>query len=124
MVVVEEGKPVPSRLSELENAIDRHERILGELRDDADQEYNDRRHFEATVQRIRVHRSDDQSQSAFSQLENERTHQALRDDLATARREVESLRTQVESLTRDHKNLLGVTGHPLACTDDSTSYLY
>ena len=108
VVVVEEGKPVPSRLSELELAIDRHERILGELRDDADQDYNDRRHLEATVQRIRVHRSDDQSQYAFSQLENERTHQALRDELATARREVETLRSQVENLTRDHKNLLGV----------------
>ena len=36
VVVVEDGKPVPSRLSELEHAIDQHERILGELRDDAD----------------------------------------------------------------------------------------
>ncbi|CAI5743612.1 unnamed protein product [Peronospora destructor] len=106
--VVEEGKLALARLPELESEVAQHDRVLHEFGDELDHERGVRRSLEKTVQRFRINRSDDRSESAISQLENERGRQALRDELLSARREILSLQTQLGNLVRDHKNLLGI----------------
>ena len=69
----------------------------------------------STVQRHRADQSDDRSTVAISQLENEREHRALRDELQSILREMESTRGEVVALqdqntklVRGNKNLLEI----------------
>ena len=79
-----------------------------EMRDDIDHERDARRECEAKLKRLCVYQSDKRSEYAFSQLENEQRSQALRDDMSSGRREIASLHRQLETLVRDHKNLLAI----------------
>ena len=47
-------------------------------------------------------------QFAFSLVENDREHRALRDELRLARRDIAMLQDQHQILVRDQKNLLGI----------------
>ena len=106
--MVEEGRLGPTRLSGLESEVAQHDRDLRDLSDRLDHERDVRRSFEQKVLRLRIDRSDDRSEYVHSLLESERGRHALRDELSSARREIESLQTQLGSLVRDHKNLLGI----------------
>ena len=106
--VVEEGRLGPTRLSGLESEVAQHDRDLRDLSDRLDHERDVRRSLEQKVLRLRIDRSDDRSEYVHSLLESERGRHALRDELSSARREIESLPTQLENLVRDHKNRLGI----------------
>ena len=67
--------------------------------------------MEAWVQFIRLYRSDDRSEFAFYQLENEQKRQDFHDEVADIRRQHAALQSQIEKLARDQKNLLGVLDH-------------
>ena len=60
------------------------------------------------MQRIRLYRSDDRSEFAFYQLENERPRQVFRDEVADLRRHNAALQSQIEKLARDYKNLVDI----------------
>ena len=60
------------------------------------------------VRRLRTDREKDRSDIAFIQLKNEREKRHLRDGLEAGRRKTALLKELLESLVRDHKNLLGI----------------
>ena len=64
--------------------------------------------MEAWVQFIRLYRSDDRSEFAFYQLENERKSQSIHDEMDDIRRQNTALQSQIEKMDRDQKNLLEV----------------
>ena len=113
---VEEGEiSVPTYVSELRSKLEELEDHLHGLVDDVNHERGRRHALEQTVQNHHVERLEDRSKSAYSMLEYERNYYALRDELSSARRGFEDLRTrhenlqvQHENLVRDHKNLLGI----------------
>ncbi|CAI5727592.1 unnamed protein product [Peronospora destructor] len=105
---VEEGKLALVRFPELDSEVAQHDCVLHEFGDEVDHERGVRRSLEKMVQRLRIDRSDDRSESTISQLENDRGRQAFRDGLSPARRDIVSLQTQLGNLVRDHKNLLGI----------------
>ena len=76
-----------------------------DLCDRTEQERQERLSLEAWVQRVRLYRSDDRSEFAFYQLENERARQDFRDEVADIRRQHVALQSQIEKLARDQKNL-------------------
>lgn len=78
------------------------------MQEDFEHEGNRRRDLAVNVQRHRADRAKDLAQFAFAQLDNERERRLLSDELESARREIELVENQHESLVRDHKNLLGV----------------
>ena len=95
-------------LSELQAEVGRLQQRLHDLYDRTEQERQDRLFLEAWVQRIRLYRSDDRSEFAFYQLENERRRRAFRDEVADISRQRAALQSQIEKLDRDQKNLLEV----------------
>ena len=60
------------------------------------------------MQRICLYRSDDRSEFAFYQLENEWKRQVFRDEVADIRLHYAALQSQIEKLARDQKNILEV----------------
>ena len=78
---------------------------LHDLRDHVGQERQERLSLEASVQRYRLHRSYDQSEFAFSELENERGRQAIRDEVAEVHHHMAKLQSQIDKMGRDQKNL-------------------
>ena len=97
-----------NRLLELE-AEDHHlERHFHDLHDRVEQARQERISLEASVQRYRLHRSDNRSEFSSSHLENERGRQAIRDEKADVRRQMETLQSQIKKLNRDEKNLLEI----------------
>ena len=113
---MEEGEIfVPTYVSELRSKLEELEKHLHDLGDDVNRERERRHTLEQTAQNHYVERLEDRSKSAYSMLEYERNYHALRDELSSARRGFEDLRTrhenlqvQHENLARDHKNLLGI----------------
>ena len=87
---VEVGRSFPTRLSEVESEADRLGRNLRELRDRVNQERQNRFALEASVQRYRLHHSDDRSEIVFSQLKTEQGGASHRDDVVEARRQMVS----------------------------------
>uniref|UniRef100_M4BQA6 RxLR effector candidate protein n=1 Tax=Hyaloperonospora arabidopsidis (strain Emoy2) TaxID=559515 RepID=M4BQA6_HYAAE len=75
--VVEVGRSFPTRISEVESDADRLGRNLRKLRNWYDQERQVRLALEASVQRYRLHQSDDRSTFACSQLKNKRSSSHL-----------------------------------------------
>ena len=55
------------------------------------------------MQRVRLYRSDDRSEFAFYQLENERARQDFRDEVADIRHQHVALQSQIEKLARYEK---------------------
>ena len=90
---------------ELQAEVGRLQQRLHDLCDRTEQERQERISLEAWVQRIRLYRSDDRSEFAFYQLENEQKRQAFRDELADICRQHAALQSQIEKLARDQKNL-------------------
>ena len=112
---MEEGENIFRPVSELRSKLEKLEDQLHTLGDDVNHERGRRHALEQTVQSHYVERLEDRSNSAYSMLEYERNYHALRNELSSARRGFEDLRThsenlqaQHENLVRDHKNLLGV----------------
>ena len=106
---VEEGEIcVLTYVSELRSKLEELEDYHHGFGDDVNHERGRRHTLEQTVQNHYVERLEDRSKSAYSMLEFERKYHALRDELPSARREFEDLRTRHENLVRDHKNLLGI----------------
>ena len=113
--VEKERKLIPTYVSEIESKVEKFDRNLHELGERIDHE-RDRRHLlEQIVQAHRIEWLKDRSKSAYTLMEYERKHHALRDELSSAHRGFEDLRTrhenlqiQHENLVRDHKNLLGI----------------
>ena len=60
------------------------------------------------MQRVLLYRSEDLSEFAFYQLENERKRQVFRDEVADIRLHYAALQSQIEKLARHQKNLLEV----------------
>ena len=60
------------------------------------------------MQHIYLYRSDDRSEFAFYQLENDRKCQAFRDKVTDIRPQHAALQSQIEKLAREQKNLLEV----------------
>ena len=108
MAVVGAGKSTPKRLLELQAEIGRLQKSLHDLCDFTEQGRQYRLYLEAWVQRIRLYRSDDRSEFAFYQLENERKRQAFRDEVDDIRRQNAALQSQIEKLARVQKYLLEV----------------
>ena len=76
------------------------------MREDVDYEYDRRHDLLATVRRLRTDREKDRLDFAFVQPKNEREKRHFRDGLEAARRETTLLKDQLESLVRDHNNML------------------
>ena len=115
MVVVEEGKLDPNRMSNLMSRIDKIDHFLHDLEEGLDHERGKRRSLEQTVQAHHIERLEDRSKSAYSMLEYERKCYAVRDELSSAHRSFEGLwnrheklQVQHENLVRDHKKLLSI----------------
>ena len=113
--VVEEGKLVPTYVSELHSELEKLEKCLHELGEGLDHERDRRHSLEQTVHAHHIERLEDRSKSAYSMLEYERKSHSLRDELASAHRGFENLLTQHENfqvqhenLVRDRKNLFGI----------------
>uniref|UniRef100_M4C2X1 RxLR effector candidate protein n=1 Tax=Hyaloperonospora arabidopsidis (strain Emoy2) TaxID=559515 RepID=M4C2X1_HYAAE len=106
MAVVGAGISTPNYLLRLQAEVGRLQQRLHGLCDRTEQERQERLSLEALVQRNRLHRSDDRSEFAFYQLENERKRQAFRDEVADIRRQHAALQNEIEKLDRDQKNLL------------------
>uniref|UniRef100_M4BA29 Uncharacterized protein n=1 Tax=Hyaloperonospora arabidopsidis (strain Emoy2) TaxID=559515 RepID=M4BA29_HYAAE len=96
MTVVGTGISTPNRLLELEAEAGRLERRLHDLRDRVKQARQERLYLEASVQRYCLHQSDDRSEFAFYQLENERARQVFRDEMADLRHQNDALESQIE----------------------------
>ena len=62
--------------------------------------------LEQTVQAYRIERLEDRSKNAYSMLKYERKYHALREELSSAHRGFEDLRTRHESLQIKHENLV------------------
>ena len=60
------------------------------------------------MQRICLYVSDDRSEFAFYQSENERACQVFHDEVSDLRRQNAALKSQIERLARVQKNLLEV----------------
>ena len=60
------------------------------------------------MQLTRLYRSDDRSEFAFYQLENEQKRQDFHDEVADIRRQHAVLQSQIKKQVRDQKNLLEV----------------
>ena len=93
--------------------IDKIDHFLHDLEEGLDHERGKRRSLEQTVQALHIDRLEDRSKSAYSMVEYERKYPAFRDELSSAHRDFEDLRTrhknlqiQHANLGRDHKNLL------------------
>ena len=97
-VVEEEGKSVPTYVSELESKVEDLDRYLRELGEGLEHERGRRRALEKTVQSDRIERLEDRSKNAYSMLEYERKFHSLRDELASAHRGFENLWTRHENL--------------------------
>ena len=108
MAVVVAGISTPNRLLELEAEAGRLERRVHDLRDLVKQARQERLYLEASVQRYCLHQSDDRSEFAFYQLENERARQVFRDEVADVRHQNAALQSQIEMLGRDCKNLVDI----------------
>ena len=108
MAVVGTGISTPNRLLELQAEVVCLQQRLHDLCDRTEQERQERLSLEAWVQLIRLYRSDDRSEFAFYQLENERKRQTFCDDVADIRRQHAALQSQIEKLSRVQKNLLEV----------------
>ena len=85
---VQQGKLSQTQFADLASEVPAHYRILEDLREDVEHERNRRDDLTLTVQSHRVDRSDDRPQFAFSLVENDREHRALRDELRLARRDI------------------------------------
>ena len=105
---MEEGKLCQTQFADLVSEVSAHYRILDDLREDVEHERNRHHDLTSTVQSYRVYRLDDRAQFAFSLVENDREHRALRDELRLARRDIETLQDQYQILFRNQKNLLGI----------------
>uniref|UniRef100_M4BML6 RxLR effector candidate protein n=1 Tax=Hyaloperonospora arabidopsidis (strain Emoy2) TaxID=559515 RepID=M4BML6_HYAAE len=88
--------------------VGRLQQRLHDLCDRTEQERQERPSLEAWVQRIRLYRSDDQSEFAIYQLENERKRQAFPDEVADIRRQHAALQSHIEKLARVQKNFLEI----------------
>ena len=69
--------------------------------------------LEALVQFYRLHRSDDQSGFAFSQLKNEQGRQAIRDEVTEIRRQMATFHSHINiwlETKRTSKRFLSVAG--------------
>ena len=75
---VEKGKLIQTQFADLASEVSAHYRIPDDLREDVEHERNRRHDLTSTVQSHRVDRSDDRVQFAFSLVENDREHIALR----------------------------------------------
>uniref|UniRef100_M4BCF0 RxLR effector candidate protein n=1 Tax=Hyaloperonospora arabidopsidis (strain Emoy2) TaxID=559515 RepID=M4BCF0_HYAAE len=106
VAVVGAGKSTPNRLLDLEAKAGLLERCLHDLRDRVELQRQERLYMEASVQRYRLHRSDDRSEFAFSQLENKRRRQAIRDEVADVRHQMVKLQSHIEKLALNQKNIL------------------
>ena len=88
----------------LQEEVGRLQQRLHDLCDRTEQERQERLSLEAWVQRICLYGSDDRSEFVLYQLENERKRQDFRDEVADIRRQHAALQSQIEKLSRDHKN--------------------
>ena len=86
MAVVGAGISTPN-ISELQAEVGRLQQRVHDLCDRSEQERQEHLSLEVWVQRIRRYRSDDRSEFAFYQLENDRKRQSFRDDVADIRRQ-------------------------------------
>uniref|UniRef100_M4BMF0 Uncharacterized protein n=1 Tax=Hyaloperonospora arabidopsidis (strain Emoy2) TaxID=559515 RepID=M4BMF0_HYAAE len=107
MAVVEAGISTPN-LSELQAELGRLQQRVHDLCDCSEQESQELLSLEAWVQRIRLYRSDDRSEFAFYQLENEKARQVFRDEVADLCRQNTALQIHIEKLARDQKNLVEI----------------
>ena len=89
----------------LQEEVGRLQQRLRDLCDRTEQERQERLSLEAWVQRVLLYRSEDLSEFASYQLENERKRQTFCDDVADIRRQHAALQSQIEKLARDQKNL-------------------
>uniref|UniRef100_M4BT17 RxLR effector candidate protein n=1 Tax=Hyaloperonospora arabidopsidis (strain Emoy2) TaxID=559515 RepID=M4BT17_HYAAE len=88
--------------------VGRLQQRVHDLCDRSEQERQEHLSLEVWVQRIRRYRSDDRSEFAFYQLENERARQVFRAEVAELRRQHAALQSHIEKLSRDQRNLLEV----------------
>ena len=93
---------------DLHAEVGRFQQRVHDLCDRTETKRQERLSLEARVQRIRFYRSDDRSELAFYELENERARKIFRDEAADLRRQNAALQSQIEKLARDQKNLLEV----------------
>ena len=107
MDVVGAGILTPNLL-ELQAEVGYLQQRVHDLCDHTEQERQERLSLEAWAQRIRLYRSDDRSEFAFYQLENEWKSQAFRDEVADIRRQHVALKSQIEVLARAQTNPLKV----------------
>uniref|UniRef100_M4BUR0 Uncharacterized protein n=1 Tax=Hyaloperonospora arabidopsidis (strain Emoy2) TaxID=559515 RepID=M4BUR0_HYAAE len=107
MAVVGEGISTPN-LSELQEEVGRLQQRVHDLCDRSEQERQERLPLKAWVQRIRLYRSDDRSEFAFYQLENERKRQAFHDEVAYISHQHTALKSHIEKLARDQNNIVEV----------------
>uniref|UniRef100_M4BPP4 RxLR effector candidate protein n=1 Tax=Hyaloperonospora arabidopsidis (strain Emoy2) TaxID=559515 RepID=M4BPP4_HYAAE len=102
------GREYQHRIFLLQADVARPQQRVHDLYDRTEQERQKRLSLETWVQCIRLYRSDDRSELAFYQLENERRCQAFRDEVADIRRQHAALQSQIEKPARVQNNLLEV----------------
>ena len=107
MAVVGAGISTPN-LSELQAELGRLQQRVHDLCDCSEQESQELLSLEAWVQRIRLYRSDDRSEFAFYQLENEQARQVFHDEVADLCRQNTALQIHIEKLARVQKNFLEI----------------
>ena len=95
----EEGKPGPTRLSDLEADLDDHLRMIRDLQSDVGHASRSRGDLRADNQRLEVTQANIQAEFARAELANDREHRSMTDELV-------SLRAQVQQLSREHKSLV------------------